>query len=390
MTESIVGSEPLPEDNEFETVKRNFHFPFGRRVRPKRRIPRMSAKPGQNLRQYFAEILFEDGVIYIVLLLGIIFGALAVAYRYYPEFFGTLFFAILISLGGASWVVAKISKEHVRTHIETRMKDRPIRLRNSKDEKGDIVTDFISEEVTGVALYHYYDWQVGRSIHFKNVVGLHGDYGDVTLGASSSPDGFVAIGQADYRENITTAMDYFQRVNALTKQQKRIRKMLEKRSISEDDYQMLKVMDKFIMFDLKQRDEFLKKVAPDLIPLDSLTKKERQYVINVRTSNEKTLQELEDWERQPNSLRLLRLQRVLDNEVLLQARLEHFVAYQDQHDADIRNEQHVLERAFKMNEPEDIAARLLDKKKIYKTTRTIYDVDLVTKAGGGEFDDREE
>ena len=41
MTES-VGSEPLPEDNEFETVKRNFHFPFGRRVRPKRRIPRMS------------------------------------------------------------------------------------------------------------------------------------------------------------------------------------------------------------------------------------------------------------------------------------------------------------------------------------------------------------
>ena len=84
------------------------------------------------------------------------------------------------------------------------------------------------------------------------------------------------------------------------------------------------------------------------------------------------------------------MQRVLDNEVLLQARLEHFVAYQDQHDADIRNEQHVLERAFKMNAPEDIAARLLDKKKIYKTTRTIYDVDLVAKAGGGEFDDREE
>ena len=390
MTESTVGSEPLPEDNEFETVKRNFHFPFGRRVRPRRKLPRISQRAGQNVKQLFAEILFEDGVIYILLLIAIILGTFAVVYHYFPEFLGTLFFAVLISLGGASWVVAKISKEHIRTHIEVRMKDRPIRLRNSKDEKGDIVTDFISEDVTGIALYHYYDWQVGKSIHFKNITGLHGDYGDVTLGASSSPDGFVAIGQADYRENITTAMDYFQRVNALTKQQKRIRKMFEKRSISEDDYRNLKVMDKFIMFDLKQRDEFLKKIAPDIIPLDSLAKKEKQYVLNVKTSNDKVLKELEDWERQPNSLRLLRLQRVLDNEVLLQARLEHFIAYQDQHDSDIRNEQHILEQDFRMNAPEDIAARLLDKKKIYKTTRTIYDVDLVTKAGGGEFDGREE
>ena len=107
-------------------------------------------------------------------------------------------------------------------------------------------------------------------------------------------------------------------------------------------------MDKFIMSDIKRRNEFLAKIAPEIVPLDSLEKKERQYVLNVRTSNEKTLQELEDWERQPNSLRLLRLQRVLDNEVLLQARLEHFIAYQDQHDADNRNEQHILERSFKI------------------------------------------
>ncbi len=149
-------------------------------------------------------------------------------------------------------------------------------------------------------------------------------------------------------------------------------------------------MDKFILNDIKERDEFLAKIAPELTSLDSLAKKEKQYVLGVVTSNTKVLQELEDWERQPNSLRLLRLQRVLDNEVLLQARLEHFIAYQDQHDGDIRNEQHILEQDFRMNAPEDIAARLLDKKKIYKSTRTIYDVDLVTKTGGGEADAREE
>ena len=390
MSEPIAGSEPLPDDREYETVKRNFLFPFGRKVRPRRRIPRMSMKPGQNLRQYFAEILFEDGVIYIIGLILIVFGAFAAIYVYFPEFIGILFFVLFVSWAGSAWVVNRISKDHVRTHIEVRMKDRPIRLRNSKDEKGEIVTDFISEEVTGIALYHYYDWQVGKSIHFENVSGLHGDYGDITLGASSSPDGFIAIGQANYRENITTAMDYFQRLTALTKQQKKIKAMFHKRSISEDDYQRIKVMDKFILNDIKERDEFLAKIAPELTPLDSLAKKEKQYVLGVVTSNTKVLQELEDWERQPNSLRLLRLQRVLDNEVLLQARLEHFIAYQDQHDSDIRNEQHILEQDFRMNAPEDIAARLLDKKKIYKSTRTIYDVDLVTKTGGGEADAREE
>ena len=77
MSEPIAGSEPLPDDREYETVKRNFLFPFGRKVRPRRRIPRMSMKPGQNLRQYFAEILFEDGVIYIIGLIVIVFGAFA-------------------------------------------------------------------------------------------------------------------------------------------------------------------------------------------------------------------------------------------------------------------------------------------------------------------------
>ncbi|MBX8640616.1 MAG: hypothetical protein KIS29_09815 [Thermoplasmata archaeon] len=387
MTEPLTPNEPLPDDSQYEVVKRNFLFPFGRRVRPRRRIPRISRKPGQNLKQYWAEILFEDGVIYILLFIGIVTGILAAVYLYFPEFFGIVILSTFISYAASAWTVAKISKDHVRTHIEVRMKDRPIRLRNTKDENGEIVADFISEDVTGIALYHYYDWQVGKTINFENVTGLHGDYGDITLGASSSPDGFTAIGQANYRENITTAMDYFQRVNALTKQQKKIRSLAKKGSISEADYSKIKVMEKFILRDIQERDSILAKAAPSLTPLSSLTKKEKQYVLGVRTANERALKELDEWESQPGSLRLLRLQRVLDNEVLLLARLEHYQAYQDQHDSKIRLEQHILEQDFRMNGQPDIAARLLDKKRLYKTTRTIYDLDLVSKAAGGDTDE---
>ena len=389
MTEPMEPNDPLPDSNEFDVVKRHYLFPFGRRVKPRRKIPRISRKPGQNFRQYLLEVLIEDGVIYILAFFGLIFGALAAVYVYFPEFTGILIVAIIISWAGSAWVVGKISRDQVATLIEVRMKDRPIRLRNSKNEKGEIVTDFVTEDVTGIALYHFYKWQIGKTIHFENVSGLHGDYGDIALCASTSPDGFTAIGQANYRENITTAMDYFQRVTALTKQQKKLEKMFKKGYIVEEDYNRVREIDERILDLIKKRDGILMNTGAVLQPLDELNKKERQYVLGVKTANEKVLKELEEWEHEPGSLKLLRLQRILDNEVLLIARLEHFIAYQNQHDSDIRNEQHILEQDFRMTAPEDIAARLLDKKKLYKTSRTIFDVNLEQKAGGGE-DDRQD
>lgn len=388
MSDPMDPKEPLPENGNYETVRRHFLLPFGRQVRPKRRIPHISRKPGQNLRQYMIEVLFEDGLIYVIggiILSGIVIGAV---YNYAPEFMGDAIFAFIISLAGSSVVVSHISKEHQRTLVVVAKKDHPVRLRNSKDEKGEITTDFISEQMTGAALYHFYDWQVGKSLNFENVTNIHGDYGDIAFGAYVSPDGFTSVGQSGFRENITTALDYFERMSALTKQQKKVAKLAKKHVLSDDEHYDLRLYASAIDDLIKKYDSILTKVGAGLQTIDGLKKKEKQYILGVRTMNEKALKELEDWEREPRSLHLLREERVLANEVLLQSALERMIVYQHQHESDIRSEAHILEEYYRMNRPEDIAARIEDKRKLYKTSRTIFDVELANKAGGD--DDREE